>query len=60
MQTTILSPLSLGDAAVVIVWLLYLQLHMQSVPITTKVVSSIPVQGEVYSIHYVLKFVIDL
>jgi hypothetical protein len=30
---------------------------MQSVPITTKVVSSNPVHGEVYSIqHYVLKF----
>jgi hypothetical protein len=50
-----------------------LQLLMQSVPITTKIVSSIPVQarctrykfdsrsGEVYSIqHYVIKFVSDL
>jgi hypothetical protein len=44
---------------VVIVWLLDLQLPVQSVPITTKVVSSNPVQDEVYSIqHYVIKFVI--
>ena len=37
--------------------------HMvvQSVPITTKVVSSNPVHGEVYSIqHYVIKFDSDL
>jgi hypothetical protein len=34
---------------------------MQSVPITTKVVNSNPVQGEVYSMqHYVIKFVNDL
>ena len=34
---------------------------MQSVPITTKVVSSNPAHGEVYSIQlYVIKFVIDL
>ena len=34
---------------------------MQSVPITTKVVSSNSVHGEVYSIqHYVIKFVSDL
>ena len=33
---------------------------MQSVLITTKVVSSNPVHGEVYSIHYVIKFVSDL
>ena len=34
---------------------------MQSVPITTKVVSSNPIYGEVYSIqHYVIKFVSDL
>jgi len=38
-----------------------LQLPMQSVPITTKVVSSNPAHGEVYSIQlYVIKFVIDL
>jgi hypothetical protein len=46
---------------VVIVWKLELQLPVQSVPITTKVVSSNPVHGEVYSIqHYVIKFVSDL
>jgi hypothetical protein len=34
---------------------------VQSVPITTKVVSLNPVHGEVYSIqHYVIKFVSDL
>ena len=34
---------------------------MQSVPITSKVVSSNPVHGEVYLIqHYVIKFVSDL
>jgi hypothetical protein len=34
---------------------------MQSVPITTKVVSVNPVHGEVYSIqNYVIKFVSDL
>jgi len=33
---------------------------MQSVPITTNVVNSNPVHGEVYSIqHYVIKFVSD-
>jgi hypothetical protein len=43
------------------VWLLDLQLPVQSMPITTKVVSSNPVVGEVYSIqHYVIKFVSDL
>ena len=37
------------------------QLPMQSMPITTKVLSSNPVHGEVYSIqHYVIKFVSDL
>jgi len=45
----------------VIVWYLDLQLHVQSVPITTKVVSLNPVHGEVYLIqHYVIKFVSDL
>jgi hypothetical protein len=35
--------------------------YMQSVPITTNVVSSNPVYGEVYSIqHYVIKIVSDL
>ena len=38
---------------VMIVWLLDLQLPVQSVPITTKVVISNPVHGDVYSIqHY--------
>ena len=46
---------------VVIVWFLDLQLPVQSVPMTTKVVSSNSVHGEVYSIqHYVIKFVSDL
>ena len=46
---------------VVIVWCLDLQLHVESVSITTKVVSSNPVHGEVYSIqHFVIKFVSDL
>ena len=40
---------------------MYLQLHVQSVLITTKVVSSKPAIGEVYTIqHYVIKFVSDL
>ena len=39
---------------------LYL-IHVQSVPINTKVVSSNPFHGEVYSIqHCVIKFVSDL
>ena len=43
---------------VVILWKLDFQLPVQSVPITTKVVSLNPVHGEVYSIqHYVIKFV---
>jgi hypothetical protein len=47
---------------VMIVWLLELQqLLVQSVPITTNVVISNPIYGEVYSIqHYVKKFVSDL
>jgi len=46
---------------VVIIWYLDLQLPVQSVPITTKVVSSNPVHGEMSSIqHYVIKFVSDL
>ena len=41
--------------------LLDLQLHVQSVPITTEVVSLNPTHGEVYSIqHYEIKFVSDL
>ena len=46
---------------VVIVWKLDLQLPVQSMLITTKVVSSNSVHGEVYSIqHYVIMFVSDL
>jgi len=46
---------------VVFVWQLDLQLPMQSMTITTKVVISNPIQCEVYSIqHYVIKFVSDL
>ena len=46
---------------VVIVSSLDLQLPMQSVPITTNVVSSNPAHGELYSIqYYVIKFVSDL
>ena len=37
-----------------------LQLPVKSVPISTKVMSSNPVHGEVYSIHYIIKFVSDL
>jgi hypothetical protein len=36
----------------------FTKLPVQSVPITTKVLSSNPVHGELYSIqHYVVKFV---
>jgi len=46
---------------VVIVWKLDLQLHVQSVPIITKVVSSNSAYSELYSIqHYVIKFGSDL
>ena len=45
----------------VIAWQLDIQLHMQSVPITTDVVSANLDQGEVHSMqHYVIKFVNDL
>ena len=38
-----------------------LQIAVQSLPITTKVVSSNPVHGKVYAIqHYAIKFVGDL
>ena len=50
-----------GAVMSVNVWQLDLQLPVQSVPITTKVVSSRPVHGEVYQIqHYVINFVSDL
>jgi hypothetical protein len=43
------------------VWWLDLQLHVQSVPITTKFVSLNPTHGDLYSIqHYVIKFVQNL
>jgi hypothetical protein len=43
---------------VLIVWYLDLKLPMQSVPITSKVVTSNPAHVEVYSIqHFVIKFV---
>ena len=46
---------------VVIVWYVNLQLPMQSVPITTNVVSSNPAHGEMYSIQdYVIQLVSDL
>jgi hypothetical protein len=47
--------------AVVIVWLLDLQLPVQAVPSTANFMGSNPVYGEMYSIqHYVIKFVGDL
>ena len=50
-----------GAVVVVIVWWLDLQLPMQSVPITTNVVTSNPADDEVYSIqHYAITFVSDL
>jgi len=46
---------------VVIEYEFNLQLPVQPVPITTKIVSLNPVHGEVYSIeHYVIKFVSNL
>ena len=53
--------ISVAGVVVVIVWQFDLQLPVQLVSITTKVVSSNPVHGEVYQIqHYVIKFVSDL
>jgi hypothetical protein len=50
-----------GAVLVVIVWYLDLQLPIQSVPTTTKIVSANPAHGVVYSIqHYVIMFVSDL
>jgi hypothetical protein len=47
----------ISSVEVVIIWYLDLQLPVQLVPITTKVVSSNPVHGEMYSIqHYWIKF----
>ena len=49
-----------GAVLVVILWLLDIQLPVQSVPLKTKVVSSNLVHGEVYSIeHYVITFISD-
>jgi hypothetical protein len=49
-----------GAVVAVLVWYLDLQLSVQSVPITTKVVSSNRTHGEVYSIqHHGIKFVGD-
>ena len=46
---------------VLIAWSLNLQLPVEPVHITIKIVSSNPVHSEVYSIqHYVIKFVSDL
>ena len=46
---------------VVVVWYLDLQLPVQSVPITIKVVSLNLAHDQVYSIqHYAIKFVSDL
>ena len=46
---------------VMIVWKLDLQLPVQSVPITTKVVSLNPHHGKVYSMqYYMIRFVSDL
>ena len=57
----ILNILKRGTVVVMVVWQLDLQLPMQSVPITTKVVSSNHVHGEVYSIqHYVLNLSVTL
>ena len=50
-----------GTVMIVIVWQLDLQLPMQSVAITTKIASSNPAHGEVYSIqHYMIKVSSDL
>jgi hypothetical protein len=46
--------------SVLLVEELDLQLPVQSVPITTKIVSLIRFNGEVYIQHYAIKFVSDL
>jgi hypothetical protein len=52
--------LKLGSIVVVIIWCLDLQLAVQSLSITTKVVSLNTSHGEVYSIQrYVIKIVSD-
>ena len=53
--------MTLLQEAVVVIWYLDLQLPVQSEPITTKIMSSNALHGEVYSIqHYLIKFVSDL
>jgi hypothetical protein len=53
--------ISKGTVVVVIGWKLDFQLHVQSAPITTNVVRSNLVHGDVYYIqHYVIEFVSDL
>ena len=50
-----------GAVVVLIVWYLDLQLPVQSVPFTTKVVSLNSIHGEVYWMqHYMIKFVSNL
>ena len=49
-----------GTVVVMIVWLLDLQLPLQSVPITTEVVSSNPTQLRCTIQHYVIEIVSDL
>ena len=57
-EPTATTQITLGDVVVMILWQLNLQLPAQSVLITTNIVRSTPVHGEVYSIqHYVVKFV---
>jgi hypothetical protein len=51
----------MGAVVVVIAWKMNIQLPVQPVPITIKVVGSNPANGEVYSIqHYVVMFANDL
>ena len=56
----LLLSLHVETVVVVIVWYLDLQIYMQSVPITTKVLSSNSAHGEVYSIPQVLIYWIIL
>ena len=59
--TEILLKVVLSTITVVIVWQFDLQLTVQSAPIITKIMSSNPAHGQIYSIqHYVMKFVSDL
>ena len=52
---------SRGSVIAMILWKLNLHLHMLSVLITTKVMSSTPAQGEMCLIQpYVIKFISDL